>query len=107
MSKRDGNHASASHEAGCVARVPDTYGGDLTCATQMKDTGGVKNVMVTRSLPAAWAMNTFFSDTLQCDLASTAGLPELLLFFAVSAAQSGHDGGDTIDDRVRTLFERF
>ena len=80
--------------------MPDTYRGDLTCA------GGVKNVMVTRSLPAPWAMNTFFSDILQCDLASTAGSPELL-FFAVSAAQSGDDGGDTFNDRVRTLFDRF
>ena len=51
-------------------------------------------------------MNTFFCDTLQCDLASTAGSPELL-FFAVSAAQSGDDGGDTFNDRVRTLFDRF
>ena len=81
--------------------MPDTFGGDLTCA------GGVKNVMVTRSFPAAWAMNTFFSDILQCDLESTAGSPELLFFFAVSAAQSGDDDGDTFDDRVRTLFDRF
>ena len=73
----------------------------------MKDTGGVKNVMVTRSLPAAWAMNTFFSDILESDLASTAGSPELLLVFAVSAAQSDQDGGDTFHDRVRTLFDIF
>ena len=73
----------------------------------MKDTGGVKNVMVTRSLPAAWARNTFFSDILESDLASTARLPELLLFFAVSAAQSDHDGGDTFHDWVRTLFDIF